>query len=95
MENNENQVPPEEQRLAGEMPDPSGPPQAVGRNDAVMAGLGLAGIALVAVGGLVVALSTATAHTAGATRSAKLQWEQRQQEIQQAIEADRAEHGEP
>ena len=95
MENAENLVPPEEQRLAAQMPDPSGPPQAARGNQAVMAALGGVGIALVAVGGLMVPLFTATTHTAGATRSAKLQWEQRQQEIRQVIENDQAERGTP
>jgi hypothetical protein len=95
MENAENLVPPEEQRLAAQMPDPSGPPQAARGNEAVMSALDGVGIALVAVGGLMVPLFTATTHTAGATRSAKLQWEQRQQEIRQVIEKDQAERGTP
>ena len=77
------------------MPDPSGPPQAAGRNEAAMSVLGGAGIALVAIGGLMVPMFATTTHTMGSTRSAKLQWENRQQEIRQAIEKNHAEHGTP
>jgi hypothetical protein len=94
MENAENLVP-EQQRLAAQMPDPSGSPQAAGRNEAVMSALGGVGIALVAIGGLMVPMFATMTHTCGATRSAKVQWQQRQQEIRQAIEKDHAERGTP
>jgi hypothetical protein len=95
MENEENLAPREEQRLAAQMPDPSGPPQAAGRNEAVMSTLGGVGIALVAIGGLLVPMFATTTPTMGATRSAKLQWQERQQEIRQAIEKDHAGRGTP
>jgi hypothetical protein len=95
MENADSLVPSEEQRLASQMPDPSGPPQAAGHNEAVMSALGGLGVALVAIGGLMVPIFASTGGTMGATRSAKLQWEQRQQEIRQAIEQDHANRGTP
>jgi hypothetical protein len=47
------------------------------------------GVVAVAIGGMIIPTIASTGHTAGATRSAKIQWEHRQQEIRQAIEKDR------
>ena len=75
--------------LVQSMPDPAGPPQAVEKDDDVLRGLSVLGVVLVAGGGLLLPLLASTGATAGATRSTKIQWEQRQAEIQRVISEDR------
>ena len=77
-----------------ELPDPTGPPQPVrdagtGSNTVTKL-VTTTLITLAAVGGvIVVCLPALQSHrTCGATRSSKLQWEQRQIEIDQAIAAE-------
>ncbi len=77
---------PERAETPAEVPDPSGPPvpvaSAVSWTSVAMATfsvLACSGIAFVLLGSL-------TSPTMGATRSAKLQWEQRRAEIDRAID---------
>ncbi|MCE5268627.1 MAG: hypothetical protein LLG00_12145 [Planctomycetaceae bacterium] len=77
-------IEPGDEKLSSQMRDPSGPPQAVDANDPVLRLIGSAGIVVVVVGGMMLALSATTSHTSGAQRSTKLQWEQRQVELKQA-----------
>ena len=80
---------PSAEGLAAKLADPSGPPQPVASDD-VLNTIAFVGVILVALGGLMVPVFTSTRHTAGATRSAKLEWENRQQQIEQAIQAEQA-----
>ena len=106
MENDENVVPREEENLAAQMPDPAGPPQPVQQaygpplavsppRDPVLAAMTVVGVVLVVVTGLVVLVGRSTRATCGATRSARLQWQDRQGQIEQAIRQDQAASAEP
>jgi hypothetical protein len=77
-------------RLAAQMPDASGPPQAVEANDPVLRAIATTGIVLVAAGGLLLATSGSTTHTAGSTRSAKLRWAERQEQVKEAAQSAHA-----
>jgi hypothetical protein len=92
MSDEELQSPEPEDRLAPEMLDPSGAPQPVKPDDPVLRGIAQLGVIAVAVGGLMLPLFAEVGPTCGATRSAKLQWEQRQQEIDAAIQAEKNQH---
>lgn len=93
---NEEKLPPEEelQKEAGRI-DPNGPPQpATGPNwvrGAVTA------VGCLTVGGILFAVSGLTpGRTAGATRSSKLKWEERDRQIEAAYQKDQAKvEGEP
>ena len=88
---NEEEVPvPDEPPLAAELSDPTGPPQRVKKGDPVLGCMAAVGVTLVAAGGLLYPAFLSTGHTMGATRSGKLQWEQRRLEIEQAYAADQA-----
>jgi hypothetical protein len=70
--------------LAEQMGDPAGPPQPIGEKDPVLrilAGVGI-GLAVVA-GGILLPAIACPQRTAGASRSVKIRWEHRQQEIDQ------------
>ncbi|PHS19056.1 MAG: hypothetical protein COA78_01445 [Blastopirellula sp.] len=69
-----------------QVPDPSGPPQAVTQQNPVMNFVGRSFTLLVAGGGLSVFVASAMLPTVGATCSSKLEWEQRQAQIDQAIQ---------
>jgi hypothetical protein len=88
---NEQPIPrPEEERLASDMPDPSGPPLPMPKKSfgaQLLTGLGTG---TVVVGGLFLAAVATTGSTCGATRSTKLDWETRQAEIAQAVQQDAA-----
>jgi hypothetical protein len=73
-----------EDSLASRLGDPSGPPQAVEAKDPVLRAIAGIGITLVVAGGLLVPLASSVSPCMGATRSAKVQWEQRQQQVEQA-----------
>jgi hypothetical protein len=104
MENEENALPREEVTPAERIVDPAGPPQPVEKaddlapppespagGDPVLAFLTAAGVGLVALGGLVVLPILCSARaTMGATRSAKLQWQDRQGQIERAVRQDQA-----
>ncbi len=90
MKNDEPVSPTADKRLAAQMPDPLGPPQAVEANDPVLRTIATTGIVLVAAGGLLLATSGGTTHTCGATRSAKLRWEQRKAEVKEAAQSAQA-----
>ncbi len=79
-----------DERLAAQMPDPSGPPQAIEANDPVLRTIATTGIVVVAAGGLMLAMSGGTTATCGATRSAKLRWEQRQEQVKEAAQSAQA-----
>lgn len=79
-----------EERLAEEMPDASAAPQPVKKGDPVMSLIATLGVVGVAIGGTLGVCFMTTTHTAGATRSAKLKWEQRERLIQQAQEQEQA-----
>jgi len=81
---------PEDERIAGQMPDPTGPPRSVPKGDPVLNLIATLGVGLVAVGGVMFASFATTTRTCGATRSAKLQWEQRKLQIEQAYQQDQA-----
>jgi len=82
---NDQEVPePVEERLAEQMPNPAGPPQPVEEDDPVMNTITAIGMSLVVIGGLSIPVLLSTSHTMGATRSAKIQWEDRQHQLEQA-----------
>jgi hypothetical protein len=64
--------------------DPSGPPQPVEKKDPILQMLTGVAIGVVVLGGLLLPATCCVNQTCGATRSAKLRWEHRQQEIRQA-----------
>ena len=76
--------------LAHAMPDPAGPPKPIEKDDNVLRGLSVLGVVLVAGGGLLLPLMASTGATAGATRSTKIQWEQRRAEIRRAAAEDQS-----
>lgn len=84
MENEEPVAKKPEELLAAQMGDPSGSPEAVEAKDPVLGLISGIGITLVVAGGLLIPMIGTTGHTCGATRSAKVQWEQRQHEVDQA-----------
>jgi len=88
MPNQEPVSEPTTDRLAAEMPDPSGPPQPVKTDDPVLRGIANVGVVLVAAGGVLLPVFGSVGHTAGATRSTKLQWEYRQQQIERTIQRE-------
>ena len=67
------------------MPDPAGPPEPVEADDGVLRGLSVAGVVLVAAGGLLLPMVASTNTTMGAMRSTKIQWEQREAEVRRAL----------
>ena len=83
-------VTPVEESLAEAMPDPAAPPLPVTAEDPALRAIGVAGVVLVTVGGLLLPLSVATSSTAGATRSAKIKWEERHTELRQAMADEQA-----
>jgi len=88
---NEQELPePVDQPLASEPPDPSGPPQPVTKGDPMLGLLTAGGVTLVAAGGLFAPVFLGGGHTAGATRSAKIEWENRQQQVEQALLEEQA-----
>ena len=90
MQNEETVSAAADERLAAQMANPSGPPQAVEANDPVLRTIATAGIVLVAAGGVMLAMSGGTTATCGATRSAKLRWEQRQEQVKEAAQSAQA-----
>lgn len=81
---------PHEDRAAPSVPDPSGPPTPVEAADPVLNTISALGVGAVAVAGLCLAAMATTRPTMGATRSAKLEWERRQAQVEQAIQAQDA-----
>jgi hypothetical protein len=84
MQNEEPVAAKPEESLASRMGDPSGPPQAVEARDPVLGAIATIGIGLVVAGGLLVPMFSNVGACHGATRSAKMQWQERQQQIHQA-----------
>jgi hypothetical protein len=86
---NEEQVQPVEEReieqAAGAAPESSGPPEPVGKNDPAMGLLTALGIIAVALGGLMFPVFLDTGGSGGATRSARTELENRQQQVEQAL----------
>jgi hypothetical protein len=80
-----------EERLVEATPDPNGAPQPVKKGDPVLSLIATLGVIAVAVGGTLGVSFMTTTHTAGATRSAKLQWEERQRLIEEAQQQELAE----
>lgn len=79
-----------------ELPDPAGPPVPVSRPSATSFGAMSTLMAVLAGGGVAfVMLAGQTTTREGATRSATLQWQARQLQIEQAIEAEQASAAEP
>jgi len=76
---------PESATLAEQMGDPSGPTAPVDPTETALQALGFVGVSLVALGCLVVPLSARVHPTMGATRSARLEWQRRQAQIEQAL----------
>jgi hypothetical protein len=70
--------------LASKMGDPAGSPQAVEAKDPVLRGIATLGITAVIAGGILVPFFASAGSCMGATRSAKVKWEQRQQQIEKA-----------
>jgi len=64
-----------------EYENPEGPPQAVEDTGDFLAGFGTIAIGVLALGAAYVLISGVPTTTRGATRSAQLQWEARQQQI--------------
>lgn len=64
---------------------PLGAPQPVEDATSWLALFGAIGTSIVALGGTLILISTATTRTRGASRSARLEWEKRQAEIQRTI----------
>jgi hypothetical protein len=71
-----------EEPLALQMDDPAGPPQPVKAKGAMMPIIGIIGVGI--VGGLLIPAMLTPRQTCGATRSAKVKWEQRQHDIDRA-----------
>jgi hypothetical protein len=101
MESESSALPPEERNLAAQMPDPSGPPVPVRADevesvdsthagDPVLRAIAALGVCAVALGGLMFPTFTSVGHTCGATRSAKLQWQARDSQIEEALRKDSA-----
>ncbi len=90
MNDEPNQATNPDESLAQAMPDPAGPPKPVEKEDDVLRALAVVGVVLVAGGGLLLPLTASTGATSGATRSAKIQWEQREAEVRQAMAQDDA-----
>jgi hypothetical protein len=95
MSNEEEVVQPVEQRTADQpsvpaAPDPAGPPEPVGKNDPTMGMLTALGVGAVALGGLIVPAFLGGGATCGATRSAKIEWETRQRQVEQALAEEQA-----
>ena len=88
MNDEPNDVTKPDEPLAQAMPDPAGPPKPVAKDDDVLRSLSVAGVVLVAAGGLLLPMMASTGSCQGATRSAKVQWQQRQAEIRRAISED-------
>ena len=84
MANEEPVSPQPDKSLASEMGDPAGSPQAVEAKDPVLGAIATIGIVLVVAGGILVPLVGSSGACRGATRSAKVKWEQRQQQIEKA-----------
>jgi hypothetical protein len=87
MREDENPIRPEEEKLAAEMPDPAGPPQPERTGHPVLTAIGVLGLGTVGVG-LLLPMLVNTGVTMGATRSARIQWESRAQEIEEALQAE-------
>ena len=86
MSDESNDVAKPDESLAAAIPDPAAPPKLVASNDGVLRGLIVVGVVLVAVGGLLLPLFVeSTRGTPGATRSARIQQEQREAEIHRAM----------
>jgi hypothetical protein len=64
--------------------DPSSQPRPVEAKDPILRIMTGAGIGLVVLGGLILPATCSVGTTCGATRSAKVRWEHRQQQIDQA-----------
>jgi len=79
-----------DERLSSEMPDSTGPPRPVPKGDPVLNLITTVGVSTVAIGGVMFAMSALTSPCRGATRSAKLQWEQRQLQVEQAYQQELA-----
>jgi hypothetical protein len=95
MSNDEPKLPAEQPRLAEQMPDPAGSPQPEKEDDAGLGFISAAGVTVVVVGGLLFAGMPLVGSTRGGTRSARLVWEQRQEQIQQALTEDQTLPGGP
>lgn len=86
---------PQVDRVEPQNPDPSGPPEPVLAEDKFLTGLRALGIGAVALTGLVVICPATFGPTCGATRSARVQWDQRRQEMEQAAREDAATRARP
>ena len=80
--------PPSPDPLVATLAEPTAPPRPVTSGDDVLSAIATVGVALVALGGLMVAVQSGARHTAGATRSAHLEWERRAQQIEQTIQTE-------
>lgn len=89
----EDPIRPEEEKVAAEMPDPTGPPQPERKGHPVLTTVCVLGLGTVAVGLLLPALVNMQS-TAGATRSARIQWESRTREIEEALQAEQGSQNE-
>jgi hypothetical protein len=76
--------------VGASLPDPSGPPQPVDPTESALAGLTGLGIVLVACGSIFVLTGLSAGPTCGATRSSKLEWENRTAQIEQALVREEA-----
>jgi hypothetical protein len=90
MNDESNGVAKPDELLTVSMPDPAGPPRPVGKVEDPLRGLSVAGVVLVAAGGLLLPMMASTGATQGATRSAKIHWEQREAEVRRAMTEDQA-----
>ena len=90
MQNNEKLSLDDETAVESGLPDPSGPPQPVAGVDPALATLTGFGMVLVACGSILVLMELSTGPTCGATRSSKLQWEDRTAQIEQASAREEA-----
>jgi hypothetical protein len=70
-----------------ELPNPDGPPMPVATNESSAVNSAITAITVLACGGVGFALliGSGAGRTCGATRSAQLQWEQRQTEVNQIV----------
>ena len=84
----EDEVRSADEPLEVEAADPGGAPRPVAPSDPMLKLIAALGVGTVALGGLLVPAFLTTGQTCGATRSAKIEWERRQLQIEQVIRED-------
>lgn len=84
MDNEQPQVPAEPERVTDRLPDPDGSPSEM-PEDSWAAKLGVFAVAVASGGLLLLCVPAFVSPVMGSTRSARLRWESRQEEIRHAM----------